>query len=92
MNMPDDHVPCAMPKSRVDEYASGNQHQSALLLRGVKEPYVLVTDHAIPCLDDPDEMLVKVAAIGLNPVDWKAPYVFDALHCWKRSEIYCSCC
>ncbi|PLN84789.1 oxidoreductase [Aspergillus taichungensis] len=46
--------------------------QRALLLQAAREQYTLVHDHAIP---DPahGEILVKIVAIGLNPVDWKGP-------------------
>lgn len=47
--------------------------QSALLLRGFREEYALVTDHDIPSVQQRGEILIKVAAIGLNPIDWKAP-------------------
>ncbi|KAL4944847.1 hypothetical protein BDV06DRAFT_219907 [Aspergillus oleicola] len=47
--------------------------QQALLLKAVKEEYTLVTDHEVPKLLHFDEILIKVAAVGLNPVDWKAP-------------------
>ncbi|PYI03244.1 oxidoreductase [Aspergillus sclerotiicarbonarius CBS 121057] len=47
--------------------------QSALLLKGVGEQYTLVTDHAIPAITKKDEILVKIQAVGLNPVDWKGP-------------------
>ncbi|OOQ85968.1 oxidoreductase, zinc-binding dehydrogenase family [Penicillium brasilianum] len=47
--------------------------QSVLLLKGVREQYTLVNDHTIPAILNPGEILVKVLAIGLNPIDWKAP-------------------
>ncbi|PYH98119.1 oxidoreductase [Aspergillus ellipticus CBS 707.79] len=47
--------------------------QSALLLHGAGQQYTLVTDHAIPTISKSDEILVKIQAIGLNPVDWKGP-------------------
>ncbi|KAL4743637.1 oxidoreductase [Aspergillus similis] len=47
--------------------------QKALLLHSAREAYTLVTDHEIPTLVHLDEVLIKVAAVGLNPVDWKAP-------------------
>ncbi|KAK0388413.1 hypothetical protein NLU13_4657 [Sarocladium strictum] len=47
--------------------------QRALLLRDCKQPYDLITDHHIPELRAKDEVLVQTAAIGLNPIDWKAP-------------------
>lgn len=50
--------------------------QNALLLHAIKEKYTLVTDHAVPSILHQDEILIEVFAIGLNPIDWKAPYVF----------------
>ncbi|KAL3489546.1 chaperonin 10-like protein [Aspergillus germanicus] len=47
--------------------------QRALLLHAAQQPYSLVTDHAIPTLLHKDEILIKVTAIGLNPIDWKGP-------------------
>ncbi|RHZ46493.1 zinc-binding alcohol dehydrogenase family protein [Aspergillus thermomutatus] len=47
--------------------------QSALLLKGVGEQYTLVTDYDIPTVSHRDEILVKIMAIGLNPIDWKGP-------------------
>lgn len=49
--------------------------QNALLLHAIKEKYTLVTDHAVPSILHQDEILIEVSAIGLNPIDWKAPYV-----------------
>jgi hypothetical protein len=57
---------------------AGNQlatTQNALLLHAIKEKYTLVTDHAVPSILHQDEILIEVSAIGLNPIDWKAPYV-----------------
>ncbi|KAJ5175984.1 uncharacterized protein N7482_001861 [Penicillium canariense] len=60
-----------------EEQTPGTQsveaRQSVLLLKGVREQYTLVNDHAIPAILHPGEILVKVLAIGLNPIDWKAP-------------------
>ncbi|PYI18923.1 oxidoreductase [Aspergillus japonicus CBS 114.51] len=47
--------------------------QSALLLHGIGQQYTLVTDHAIPSVLGKEEILVKIQAIGLNPIDWKGP-------------------
>ncbi|KAJ5565718.1 Polyketide synthase enoylreductase [Penicillium sp. DV-2018c] len=47
--------------------------QKVLLLKGPREQYALVDDHAIPSVLHEGEILVKVLAIGLNPVDWKGP-------------------
>lgn len=49
--------------------------QSALILHAVKEKYALVSDHAVPSIIHQDEILIKISVIGLNPIDWKAPYV-----------------
>ncbi|KAJ5805123.1 Polyketide synthase enoylreductase [Penicillium riverlandense] len=63
--------------SKPEETASGRQlvetKQTVLLLKGVREQYTLVNDHDIPSVSNPGEVLVKVLAIGLNPIDWKAP-------------------
>lgn len=60
--------------------------QNALLLHAIKEKYTLVTDHAVPSILHQDEILIEVSAIGLNPIDWKAPYVlyFPPVH--SRSD------
>ncbi|KAL1957859.1 hypothetical protein VTO42DRAFT_5424 [Malbranchea cinnamomea] len=47
--------------------------QDVLLLKGFREKYTLVKNHAVPKILHQDEILVKVIAIGLNPIDWKAP-------------------
>ncbi|OQD75473.1 hypothetical protein PENDEC_c007G03598 [Penicillium decumbens] len=47
--------------------------QKVLLLKGAREQYTLVDDHTVPSILHPGEILLKVLAIGLNPVDWKGP-------------------
>ncbi|OQV06542.1 Alcohol dehydrogenase GroES-like domain-containing protein [Cladophialophora immunda] len=47
--------------------------QNALFLYALKEKYTLVNDHAIPSIIHDEEILIKVTAIGLNPIDWKGP-------------------
>ncbi|KAL1981032.1 hypothetical protein VTN96DRAFT_3141 [Rasamsonia emersonii] len=47
--------------------------QQVLLLHAPKEKYTLVTDHAVPSIIHDREVLIKISAIGLNPIDWKAP-------------------
>ncbi|KAL4940967.1 hypothetical protein BDV06DRAFT_213043 [Aspergillus oleicola] len=47
--------------------------QRALLVHAAQQPYALVTDHAIPAVLHKDEILIKIVAIGLNPIDWKGP-------------------
>jgi NADPH:quinone reductase-like Zn-dependent oxidoreductase len=52
---------------------AGKPIQKALLLKRAREQYTLVDDHEIPSLLNKDEVLIKIQAIGLNPVDWKGP-------------------
>lgn len=47
--------------------------QRALLLHGVRQPYVTSRDTKVPGVHHDYELLVKVNAAGLNPIDWKAP-------------------
>jgi hypothetical protein len=60
----------------ISQIANNNtltRKQNALVLHAVNERYILVADHAVPLITHDDEILVKVNAIGLNPIDWKAP-------------------
>ncbi|KAG9193810.1 hypothetical protein G6011_03845 [Alternaria panax] len=47
--------------------------QSALKLHAIRQPYNVATNHPLPALQHDSELLVKVQAVGLNPIDWKAP-------------------
>ncbi|XP_014558476.1 hypothetical protein COCVIDRAFT_94621 [Bipolaris victoriae FI3] len=47
--------------------------QHALLLHAARQPYDLSTSHATPTIKLGNELLIRVEAIGLNPIDWKAP-------------------
>ncbi|KZM19130.1 uncharacterized protein EKO05_0010208 [Ascochyta rabiei] len=49
------------------------EQQSALLLHAIRQPYEVAVDHAVPEIQHDSELLVKVTAVGLNPIDWKAP-------------------
>ncbi|CAO2647103.1 Nn.00g080250.m01.CDS01 [Neocucurbitaria sp. VM-36] len=49
------------------------ESQSALLLHAIRQPYGVSTDHEVPEVLHDHELLVKVNAAGLNPIDWKAP-------------------
>ncbi|CAE7210971.1 hypothetical protein P3342_012124 [Pyrenophora teres f. teres] len=49
------------------------ERQHALLLHAARQPYDLATSHATPVIKLGSELLVRVEAIGLNPIDWKAP-------------------
>jgi hypothetical protein len=47
--------------------------QSVLLLHAIRQPYNVTKDYTVPALQHDTELLVKVGAVGLNPIDWKAP-------------------
>ncbi|KAL2130796.1 hypothetical protein VTI74DRAFT_5939 [Chaetomium olivicolor] len=47
--------------------------QTVLLLLAAKQPYQLTENYAVPQLEGECEVLVRTQAIGLNPIDWKAP-------------------
>jgi hypothetical protein len=47
--------------------------QSALKLHTIRQPYDVTTNHPLPTIQHDSELLVKVQAVGLNPIDWKAP-------------------
>ncbi|KAF1847829.1 GroES-like protein [Cucurbitaria berberidis CBS 394.84] len=49
------------------------ENQSALLLHAIRQPYGISTEHEVPEIQHDHELLVKVNAAGLNPIDWKAP-------------------
>ncbi|KAF1925019.1 GroES-like protein [Didymella exigua CBS 183.55] len=49
------------------------EQQSALLLHAIRQPYEVASDHAVPEIQNDTELLVKVTAAGLNPIDWKSP-------------------
>ncbi|AEO58523.1 hypothetical protein MYCTH_53905 [Thermothelomyces thermophilus ATCC 42464] len=47
--------------------------QTVLLLHAARQPYELTENYPVSDLRDDHEVLVQTRAIGLNPVDWKAP-------------------
>lgn len=49
--------------------------QIALVLQGLRQPYTITPAHPVPLLSYPDELMIKIQAIGLNPIDWKSVYV-----------------
>ncbi|KAJ5547973.1 Polyketide synthase enoylreductase [Penicillium frequentans] len=64
--------------AKIDEHTSTpasslEAKQRVLLLKAAREQYTLVDDHHVPSILHPGEVLVKVLAIGLNPIDWKGP-------------------
>jgi hypothetical protein len=47
--------------------------QDTLLLHGPKQDYILAKQEPVPQPRNEREILLKVRAVGLNPIDWKAP-------------------
>ncbi|KAK4141027.1 chaperonin 10-like protein [Dichotomopilus funicola] len=47
--------------------------QTVLLLHATRQPYVLQDGYPVPASQHDREVLVRNRAIGLNPMDWKAP-------------------
>jgi len=47
--------------------------QRVLLLHAARQPYQLTDNYAVPKVEGEHEVLVRTQAIGLNPIDWKAP-------------------
>jgi NADPH:quinone reductase-like Zn-dependent oxidoreductase len=47
--------------------------QDVLLIHGPGQEYKLTQNHGIPELESEHEILIKVIAVGLNPIDWKGP-------------------
>ncbi|OJJ82365.1 zinc-binding alcohol dehydrogenase family protein [Aspergillus glaucus CBS 516.65] len=76
---PDAYVQLETPPVVIQEKQESLQsspildRQRALLIHAAQQPYTLVTDHLVPAILKDGEILVKVVAIGLNPVDWKGP-------------------
>ncbi|KAL5045246.1 hypothetical protein BDW71DRAFT_208583 [Aspergillus fruticulosus] len=59
--------------SAVPYIAQQEQPRFLSNLHGAKEAYTLVSGHEVPALVHLDQILIRAAAVGLNPVDWKAP-------------------
>lgn len=47
--------------------------QTAMILHGPKQDYKVDKNYPVPALLHESEILVENKAIGLNPIDWKAP-------------------
>lgn len=58
---------------RVTKGASPPRTQTALQLHAIRQPYAVSTDHEIPAVQHDHELLLRVNAAGLNPIDWKSP-------------------
>lgn len=48
------------------------KHQSILQLRELRQRFAVVESHPVPETRNPEELVVKIQVIGLNPVDWKS--------------------
>ncbi|CAG9983000.1 unnamed protein product [Clonostachys byssicola] len=48
------------------------KYQKAMILHGIRQPYELTDEHPVPVPSQPDELVVKLYALGLNPIDWKS--------------------
>lgn len=48
------------------------KHQKALVLHGLRQPFSLSEEYKVPERKSSDELVVRVHAIGLNPIDWKS--------------------
>ncbi|KZT41733.1 oxidoreductase [Sistotremastrum suecicum HHB10207 ss-3] len=46
--------------------------QDVLLLRAPRQPYEFVENWPRPQIESENEVLIRIKAIGLNPVDWKS--------------------
>jgi hypothetical protein len=64
--------------------------QQALLLYRPKQPYQEISNHPIPAIRDDRELLVRNMVIGLNPIDWKAPWVSPFLETCCVVQIECT--
>lgn len=53
--------------------------QTVLILYAAKQPYETAEGYQVPEIQDEHEVLVKTEHIGLNPIDWKAPYVHPSI-------------
>jgi hypothetical protein len=63
-------------KQPLDDHSSpplSESGQDVLLIHGPGQEYKLTQNHRIPSLNAENEILVKVIAVGLNPIDWKGP-------------------
>ncbi len=58
-----------------DSILQSGKTQSILVLQAPREKYTLVQNYPIPSPRDATELLVQTEVIGLNPIDWKSPYV-----------------
>ncbi|KAK0705737.1 chaperonin 10-like protein [Apiosordaria backusii] len=62
-----------VPAQPDEPFTPPPETQTVLLLHAARQPYELTDDYPVPQLQDEHEVLVRTQAIGLNPIDWKAP-------------------
>ncbi|KAK3302807.1 chaperonin 10-like protein [Chaetomium strumarium] len=60
-------------EQNAEERVSIPETQTVLLLHAPRQPYQLTTSYPVPQVKGIREVLVRTRAIGLNPIDWKAP-------------------
>ncbi|KAK0649678.1 chaperonin 10-like protein [Cercophora newfieldiana] len=60
-------------EATVEETIIPPETQKVLLLHAARQPYQLTEDYPVPQVEGDHEVLVRAQAIGLNPIDWKAP-------------------
>ena len=78
--IPEDQIPAKRRKTVTRAHEDSEPefsvpHQAVLLLHAPKQKYAHTKEQPIPRLESDREMLVEVEVVGLNPIDWKAPYV-----------------
>lgn len=72
--------------SKQDTMAAIPETQTSLLLHGIGKRYEITENEPLPSLLDGREVLVRTETIGLNPIDWKAPYVCILTGTWDCSR------
>ena len=83
--MPEEAIPAKQYKNgRIENWEEVGV-QEVLLLHGPKQRYAHTKKHPIRSLKDDREMLVKVEVVGLNPIDWKAPYALEKVEYHESS-------
>ncbi|KAF2667823.1 GroES-like protein [Microthyrium microscopicum] len=71
------HEPKRVKIEKIFQHSTGQlalpETQRVLLLHAMKEKYRLEEKYEMPKILHPEEIIVRTDAIGLNPIDWKAP-------------------
>lgn len=69
----DEQHSASLQKRTIPVVTAVPETQTVLLLHGPRQAYQLTQGYAVPQVQSEHDVLVKVQAIGLNPIDWKAP-------------------